>query len=84
MCKKLIYLVSFILLLSLALAGGAKAADPNLVGWWPLNEGSGDIAVDLSGSGNDGAITNLNGGLGPDGSVWVDDPERGTVISFTI
>jgi hypothetical protein len=82
MCKKLIYLVPFILLLGLVLASGAKAADPNLIGWWPLNEGSGDTAVDLSGSGNDGTISNLNGGLGPDGSVWVDDPERGTVISF--
>ncbi len=60
----------------------AIAAEPSLVGWWPLNEGSGDIAVDLSGSGNDGTINNLNGGLGLDGSVWVDDPERGTVISF--
>ena len=82
MCKKLIYLVLFILVLSLALASGTKAADPNLVGWWPLNEGSGDTAIDLSGNGNDGTISNLNGGLGPDGSVWVDDPERGTVISF--
>jgi len=82
MCKKLICLVSFILVLSLALASGAKAADPNLVGWWPLNEGSGDIAIDLSGSGNDGMIGNLNGGLGLDGSVWIDDPVRGTVISF--
>ena len=65
MCKRLIYLVSFILVLSLALASGAKAADPNLVGWWPLNEGSGDIAADLSGSGNDGTIQNADtGGLG--------------------
>ena len=56
--------------------------DPNPVGWWPLNDGSGDIAIDLSGNGNDGAISNLNGGLGLDGSVWVDDPVRGTVISF--
>ena len=82
MCKKLIYLTSFFLVLSLVLVSGAKAADPNLVGWWPLNEGSGDVATDLSGSGNDGMIGSLNGGLGLDGSVWVDDPVRGTVISF--
>jgi hypothetical protein len=82
MCKKLFFLVSFVLLLCLALASGAKAADPNLVGWWPLNEGAGDIATDLSGNGNDGTINNPNGGMGPDGSVWIDDPERGTVISF--
>ncbi len=52
------------------------------VGHWPLDDGEGAVAVDLSGSGNDGTINNPNGGLGPDGSVWVDDPERGTVISF--
>jgi hypothetical protein len=67
---------------SLVLASGAKAADPNLVGWWPLNEGSGDVAIDLSGNGNDGTISNVNGGLGTDGSVWLDDPVRGIVISF--
>jgi len=39
-------------------------------------------ANDSSGNGNDGTINNPNGGLGIDGSVWVDDPERGTVISF--
>jgi hypothetical protein len=52
------------------------------VGQWPLDDGAGAVAVDLSGNGNDGIINNPNGGLGPDGSVWVDDPERGTVISF--
>jgi hypothetical protein len=55
---------------------------PVPVGHWPLDDGAGDVAVDLSGGGNDGVINNPNGGLGPDGSVWVDDPERGTVISF--
>ena len=83
MFKKLIYLAPSILVLSLALAGGAKVADPNLIGWWPLNEGSGDVVTDLSGSGNDGTIQNADtGGLGDGGSVWLDDPERGTVISF--
>ncbi|HUU19956.1 MAG TPA: LamG-like jellyroll fold domain-containing protein, partial [Sedimentisphaerales bacterium] len=52
------------------------------VGHWKLDEGEGAVAVDSSGRGNDGTISNLNGGLGPDGSVWVDDPVRGTVISF--
>ncbi|MCP4260043.1 MAG: LamG domain-containing protein [Planctomycetes bacterium] len=40
-------------------------------------------ATDSSGNGNDGIIHNAEtGGLGDGGSVWVDDPERGTVISF--
>jgi hypothetical protein len=38
---------------------------------------------DSSGNGNDGTIHNSEtGGLGDGGSVWVDDPERGIVISF--
>jgi len=73
---------SLVLIFSLALVGGAKAADPNLIGWWPLNDGAGDVALDLSDAGVAGTINNPTGGLGVDGSVWVDDPERGVVISF--
>ncbi|NQT03773.1 MAG: LamG domain-containing protein, partial [Planctomycetes bacterium] len=83
MCRKLICLVSFILVLGLALTSVAGAADPDLIGWWPLNEGSGDTAIDLSASGNDGTITNADsGGLGAGGSAWLNDPERGMVLSF--
>ena len=82
MCKKLSCSALFVLVLGLGFAAGARAADPNLVGWWPLNEGSGTIALDLSDSATDGTINNANGGLGLDGSVWVEDPERGMVISF--
>ena len=83
MCKKLILSVSFVLVLGLVLTGVAAAADADLIGWWPLNEGSGDVAIDLSASGNDGTINNADsGGLGAGGSVWVNDPERGMVISF--
>ncbi|MGB2866535.1 MAG: LamG domain-containing protein [Sedimentisphaerales bacterium] len=52
MLKKLICLISFVLLLGLA--GSASA---ELVMYWPLDEGSGATAVDVSGNGNDGAIT---------------------------
>ena len=82
MYRTLFRVGSLALVLGLAFAGGAKAADPNLVGWWPLNEGVGDIVIDMSGVGTDGTIHNPNAGLGPDGSVWVEDPERGMVISF--
>jgi hypothetical protein len=68
--------------LSLVLASGAEAADPNLVGWWPLNEGIGETVVDMSGNGVDGTIHNAANGLGMDGSVWVEDPDLGAVISF--
>ena len=53
MCKKLIYLVSFVLLMSVALTGTTKA---ELVGWWRFDEGSGTVANDSSGYGNDGTL----------------------------
>lgn len=81
MCKKWAYSASFVLVL-LVLAGGIQAADPNLIGWWPLNEGAGTAVADLSGVGTTGTIINPNGGLGLDGSVWLTDPERGLVLSF--
>jgi hypothetical protein len=81
MGKKWVYSALFVLVL-LVSTGMAQTGDPNLLGWWPLNEGSGEVAFDLSGNANDGAIGNPSGGLGLDGSVWVDDPVRGTVISF--
>jgi len=56
--------------------------DPNLVGWWKLDEGNGATTVDWSGYGNHGAITNIDEGLGENGSVWDTDPDRGMVISF--
>jgi len=51
MYRKLIYLVSFVLVLGVA--GNASA---DLVMHWPLDEGSGTTAVDLSGNGHDGTI----------------------------
>ncbi|MCU0914923.1 MAG: discoidin domain-containing protein [Planctomycetes bacterium] len=63
-------------------AAGTFAGDPTLIGWWKLNEGQGAVALDSSGNGNPGTIVRPNAGLGPGGSVWVNDPERGMVISF--
>ncbi len=53
-----------ILAVSLGTAATAAAAwdpntDPDLVAWWPFNEGSGTVAGDSSGNNNNGA---LNGG----------------------
>jgi hypothetical protein len=47
-------------------------ADPNLIGWWEFDEGSGSTAYD-SASGNNGAIT---------GAAWFDDPCQGMCLSF--
>jgi hypothetical protein len=51
MSKKLIYLASFVLVLSIA--GNALA---DLVAHWSFDDGSGTIAQDLSGNGNDGTL----------------------------
>jgi hypothetical protein len=51
MCKKLIYLVSFVLVLSTA--GSASA---ELVAYWKFDEGSGATAFDSSGNGLDGTL----------------------------
>ena len=62
MCKKLIYLMSFVLVLGVALTSTANAADPNLVGYWTFDEGSGTTAFDYSGNNYHGTIT---------GAEWV-------------
>ncbi len=58
MCRKLICLVSFTLVLGLVLTSVTKADDPDLVGWWKLDDGSGTTAIDSSGNGNHGALIN--------------------------
>ncbi len=97
MCKKLIFLVSFVFVLCSAWPSPAEAADPDLVGWWRFDEGSGTTASDSSGYGNDGTLggnatwdAGLYGGsLYVDGSAWVDinpaawDPiERQVTVAF--
>jgi hypothetical protein len=56
MSKKLIFLVSFVFVLGVALTSVVRAADPDLVGWWRLNEGLGTTAADSSGQGNHGTL----------------------------
>ncbi len=53
MCRKLSYLVPYVLVLSVALTGTTKA---ELVGWWRFDEGSGTVAHDTSGNDNDGTF----------------------------
>jgi len=51
MCRKLIYLISFVLVLGLI-----SNASAELVAHWKLDEGSGTTAVDATGNGNDGTL----------------------------
>jgi len=53
MCRKLIYLVSSILVLSVP-----SSVFADLVGHWTLDDGSGTTVSDSSGNGNDGTIVN--------------------------
>jgi hypothetical protein len=53
MSKTLIYLVSFVFVLGVALTGTARA---ELVAHWRFDEGSGTLASDTSGNGNDGVL----------------------------
>jgi hypothetical protein len=62
MCKKLIYLVSFILVLSMA--GNATA---DLILHWKFDEGSGTTAHDSSGNGHDGTIEGATWTVGDKG-----------------
>jgi len=79
MSKKLIYLVSFVLVLT----GTAKAADPDIIGWWKLDEGSGDTAIDSLGNGFDITLQNItweNGLFG--GAVHFRGEGYGSIGSF--
>ncbi len=71
-----------VLVVSLVLCLGLTSSGQGLVGMWTFEEGLGTTAVDSSGQGNDATIVNPKAGLGGGGSVWVNDPERGSVISF--
>ncbi len=51
-----IFLTCMVLLLGLFLTNTTQAQDPNLVGWWKFDEGSGDIAYDESSNSYDGTI----------------------------
>jgi len=65
MCRKLMYLFSFALLLGMV---PTRVADADLVGWWRFNEGSGDTANDSSGNGHHGTLLgNPEWVAGPDG-----------------
>ncbi len=48
-----VFLASVVLL---AVAVCTQAAEPDLLGWWKLDDGTGTIAVDSSGNGHDGTF----------------------------
>jgi hypothetical protein len=79
MCRKLIFLVSFVFVLGLVNTGIVSGVDldtdPALVGWWKFDEGAGTTTADSSGNGNDGT---LNGPV-----EWVAEGHDGAALAFT-
>ncbi len=55
MSKKIFFMLSFVLVLGLAISV-SQGADPSLVSWWRFEEGSGTTAYDSSGNGLDGEL----------------------------
>ena len=62
MLRKSVFVALCVLLAGPALSAFA-GLDPDLVTWWPFDEGQGTVAADGSGNGNDGTLVN--------GPVWV-------------
>ncbi|MCH8194105.1 MAG: discoidin domain-containing protein, partial [Planctomycetes bacterium] len=90
MSKKLMRLACLVLVMSVA-----RNASAELIAHWRFDEGSGDIAIDISGNGNDGTINGAQSVPGVGGSALafdgVDDyvetplldvPEDGTVEAW--
>ncbi len=55
-------------LAALIQVGAAFGADPSLIGYWPMDEGTGTVAYDVSGNGNNGTLSRTATGTLP---TWV-------------
>ncbi|MHC4595057.1 MAG: LamG-like jellyroll fold domain-containing protein [Planctomycetota bacterium] len=56
MCRKLIYVTSFVLVLGLVLPSASQAGDPNLMGWWKLDDEGTRTVSDYSGNERHGLL----------------------------
>ena len=74
MCRKLVFLISFVFVLGLATTV-AEAADPDLIAWWTCDEGAGNVVGDASGNGHDGTFVNGD-------PAWVEGI-RGSAVQLT-
>ena len=64
-----------------ALPSAASAADFPLVGWWPMNEGSGQVVRDWSGHGNNGVLGN-SPGVDSQDPTWIRGVFLGSALRF--
>ncbi|TET81472.1 MAG: LamG domain-containing protein, partial [Anaerolineales bacterium] len=85
MCKRMIYLISLVVVLSMA-----SDASADLAAHWPFDEGSGSVAHDASGNGHDGSFEGSPQWTSPgwNGIGWClqfgGDNDRVTVESFDL
>jgi len=83
MCKKLIYLVSFLFVLCMGLSPAHGQA--GLVGYWRFDETSGTIAADSAGGDNDGTLSEnveWQPGYGKSGGALLYDGESTAHVEF--
>lgn len=74
MFRRLTIVIGAALVLGVACPDICSATDPNLVGWWRFNDGSGATAIDSSGSNLHGELIN--------GPLWVTGVQ-GTALQFS-
>jgi hypothetical protein len=74
MCSKLVYWISIILAMGLVGTSSAQNIDPSLVGWWTFDEGSGNVAKDLSGKSVEGTFFG--------GPTWDSDGDHRGILVF--
>jgi hypothetical protein len=69
------------LTLALALPAAARADSFPLMGWWPMNEGSGQVVRDWSGHGNNGMLGSTPGADAND-PTWIKGVFLGSALRF--
>src|ERR1700754_4060612 len=67
--------------IALAAPTAASAQSFPLVGWWPMNEGSGQVVRDWSGHGNNGQLGSTAGADDNDPS-WIPGVWSGSALRF--
>jgi hypothetical protein len=75
MSKSALIVVMLLALLFLTLSAAMAVTDEALVGYWPFNEGAGNITVDASGNGHDGELI--------DNPSWVPG-KYGSALAFGV
>jgi hypothetical protein len=68
-------------LIALPATAGASGVSFPLVGWWPMNEGSGQVVRDWSGHGNNGVL-GTTAGVDANDPTWIPGVFAGSALRF--